>query len=117
MGSDMDKKNLLIHFIEQGTISEESFDKLLPAIGHLGSDNDKMDLFTKLIDGNSKTEDQWISLINATAQIGADNGKSDLLQRIAKKMLSTEKIKTAYMKMARTINDDAGYGRAVRAVE
>jgi hypothetical protein len=98
-------------------IAEGNFNKLLVAIGRIGPDNEKMDMIKKLIDRNGKTETQWISIISTTEYMNADNEKSNLLIQVAKKMPEGERIKTAYLEMAKTIQADADYGRALRAVE
>jgi hypothetical protein len=46
-----------------------------------------------------------------------DNSKSDMLVRIAKKMPIDDSVKAEYKTAARTIRDDAEYGKAMRAIE
>jgi hypothetical protein len=118
---DENKKDLLMRYI--GQVSDSSglannrFDSVVAAASHIGSDGEREDLYHILVDSVKKTDAEWISLIRAGAAMENDNEKSDLLVRIAKKMPVADSVKAEYKTAARTIKDDAEYGRAMRAIE
>jgi len=66
---------------------------------------------------NNLSEEQWIRLIDQTANINGDFEKSNFLIQLSRKMPKGDNIRNAYLKIAKTINDDSQYGRAVRAIE
>jgi hypothetical protein len=118
---DENKKDLMMRYI--GQVSDSSglggnrFDSVVAAVSHIGSDGDREDLYHVLIDSVKKTNAEWSSLIRAGAAMENDNEKSDMLVRIAKKMPVADSVKAEYKTAARTIKDDAEYGRAMRAIE
>lgn len=117
MAFDDEKERLLNRFIDSEAISGKNFAQLLTIIGYTGPDNQKISLLKKLIDKNGKTESQWISIIYSAQYINADNDKAGLLEQAATRMPATAGIKTAYLEMAKTLQADADYGRAMRAIE
>ena len=118
---DNNKKDLLMRYVGQVADStglpNNRFDSVVAAAGHIGSDGEREDLYHLLIDSVKKTDAEWISLIRAGAAMENDNSKSDMLVRIAKKMPIDDSVKTEYKTAARTIRDDAEYGKAMRAIE
>ena len=118
---DDNKKDLLMRYIGQVADStglpNNRFDSVVAAAGHIGSDGEREDLYLLLIDSVKKTDAEWISLIRAGAAMDNDNSKSDMLVRIAKKMPIDDSVKAEYKTAARTIRDDAEYGKAMRAIE
>lgn len=118
---DDDKKDLLTHYVGQVTdsagLANNRFDSVVAAAGHIGSDGDRKDFYYLLIDSVKKTDGEWISLIRAGAAMENEDEKSDLLVRIAKKMPVADSVKAEYKTAARTIKDDAEYGKAMRAIE
>jgi hypothetical protein len=118
---DDNKKDLLMRYVGQVAdstgLASNRFDSILAAASHIGSDGEREDLYHLLIDSVKKTDAEWISLIRAGAAVENDNNKSDMLVRIAKKMPIDDSIKAEYKTAARTIRDDANYGRAMRAIE
>jgi hypothetical protein len=117
LGADFDKENILTRLIDKGDVPGSRFDTLLQVIGHFGSDEEKVKLYTRLMNTGIKTEEQWISLVNKVADIGPDFEKSNLLVQIAQKMPKTGDTRAAFLKVAKTITNDADYGKALRALE
>jgi len=119
--ADDRKKNLLLHYI--GQVADSSglpvnvFDSVMAVAGHIESDGEKGDLYRQMIDSGRKTDAEWISLIRAVGRMEEDGNKSDLLMQIAQKMPHNEIVKAEYKTAARTIKDDADYGKAMRAIE
>jgi hypothetical protein len=114
---NMQKENLLMQLISKKAVPANRFDKLLELISHFNDDMQKENLYKKLIGEDNLSEEQWISLINQISNIAPDNEKSDFLLLISQKMPKSENIKSAYLKAAKTITDNAEYGKAIRAVE
>jgi hypothetical protein len=118
---DDNKKDLLTRYVGQVSDStglpNNRFDSVVAAAGHIGSDGEREDFYHLLIDSVKKTNAEWISLIRAGAAMDNDNSKSDMLVRIAKKMPIDDSVKAEYKTAARTIRDDAEYGKAMRAIE
>ncbi len=118
---DGNKKDLLTHYVSQVAdstgLANIRFDSVVAAAGHLGSDREREDFYHILIDSVKKTDGEWINLIRAGASMENDDDKSDLLVRIALKMPVGDSIKAEYKTAARTIKDDAEYGKAMRAIE
>ena len=114
--SDMDKADLYRTMIRKGLDSGERFDRQLELISQMVADMDKINLYEVLMEQKNISNEQWILLINKTAGLGADMDKSNLLIYIAQKMPKAEIIKAAYLKAAKTINEDSEYGKVLRAV-
>ncbi len=114
---DMQKENLLMRLISQSGIPAKHFDKLVGIISHFNDDNQKQNIYRKLVDQNNLSEEQWITLIGQTVNINGDFEKSSFLIQLTRKLPKSDNIREAYLKAAKTINDDSQYGRAVRAIE
>lgn len=118
---DDNKKDLLMRYVGQVAdstgLAGNRFDSVVAAAGHIGSDGEREDFYHLLIDSVKKTDAEWISLIRAGAAMENDDDKSDLLVWIAKKMPIADSVKAEYTAAARTIRDDAEYGKAMRAIE
>jgi hypothetical protein len=121
IGPDDNKKDLLTRYVGQvadsSGLANNRFDSVVAAAGHIGSDGEREDFYHVLIDSVKKTDAEWISLIRAGAAMENEDDKSDLLVRIAKKMPTDDSVKAEYKTAARTIRDDAEYGKAMRAIE
>lgn len=118
---DDNKKDLLMRYVGQVAdstgLAGNRFDSVVAAASHIGSDGEREDFYHLLIDSVKKTDAEWISLIRAGAAMENDDDKSNLLVRIAKKMPIDDSVKAEYKTAARTIRDDAEYGKAMRAIE
>jgi hypothetical protein len=117
LGSDLDKSNLYKKMMKKGLINGVHFDSMLVQISGIRSDMDKINLYQNLMESKVISEGQWISLINNISSISSDMDKSNLLIAISQKMPKTEILKTAYLKTAKTINNDFDYGKTLRAME
>jgi len=117
LNADVDKMNALTYLTGSDSIASECFDRVLDISSHLNADIDKMNMYHKLLNKKNISEQQWISLISKASYITSDIDKSNLLTAIAKQMPKTEDIKSAWFKAARTINNNADYGNALRSVE
>ena len=117
MNQDNEQQELLLAWINRGTMPVDQLDKVLLLIKKFGSDMDKETMYKKLAAESIRSDEQWISLIGEVVNINQNEQKADLLTDIAKKMPRTEAVKTAYTKVAKTISGDMEYGRAIRAAE
>jgi hypothetical protein len=117
LGADMDKMSIYQKLINRGLIRGTRYDSLLEKASLMGADMDKINLYRALIEEKNISDSQWIQMINKTAQLGSDMDKSNLLTEIAQKMPKTIPIKESYLKAARTISNDADYGKVIRALE
>jgi hypothetical protein len=121
IGPDDRKKNLLIKYIGQvadsAGLPDNRWDSVMSAAGHIESDREKEELYQSLADSGRKTDAEWVSLIRAVGRMENDNNKSEVLLQIAQKMPHDDIVKTEYKAAARTIKDDANYGKAMRAIE
>jgi hypothetical protein len=87
----------------------------LGTVDSIPSDWPKKDLYKKMIDIGSGNEQVWISLIHSAAHLTDEGDKGELLVDIAKKMPATDSVKAVLLRAARTIPDDAEYGKVMRA--
>jgi len=116
-GSDWEKENTISLLLKEKAIPETLTGQVLDIVGGFGSDMEKENLYDKLMKETIQTEAQWISLTNQTASFGSDYEKSNMLVKIAHKMPKSDTLRTIYLKVAKTINSDADYGKAIKAVE
>ncbi len=116
-GSDMDKSNLISKMIDKNEIPADQFNDVVEVINHFGSEMDKVNLYKKVMEKLVNTDDEWIWLISKAANISSDFDKSNLLVEMAQKMPKTENVKAAFLKTAKTINDDGQYGKVMKAVQ
>jgi hypothetical protein len=117
IGSDFDKGNLVKDLIRPGIPAGADFDKLMSVIDHIGGDFDKINLLKDVAGKNIQNEQQWISIINSAGEISSDFDKSNLLLAIAPQLPKSENIKSAYAKVAKTINSEEDYGRVMKAFD
>jgi hypothetical protein len=117
MGSDMDKAGLLQFILDQDSVTEENAGKILALSAQLGSDMDKASLYRKMISRGLINGQLFDSLLNRVSAIGSDMDKANLLIAISQKIPKIEQVKASYLKAAKTIHNDADYGRVLRAVE
>ena len=116
MGSDMDKVNIFNKMIDKNQLRDSLTDSLMNFVSAMGSDMDKVNIYGRLIKGKDLSEGQWIILENKIGALGSDMDKSILLVEVARKMPKTEMVRAGYMKVAKTIGNDADYGKVVRAL-
>jgi hypothetical protein len=117
INADIQKLNLLSIFIEQDSLTTAVFGRIMDISNHFNADIDKQNIYNKLADRKELTEEQFVYIINAAAQQHSDMDKSNLLMHIAQKMPRTERTRSAYLKAAKKINDDAAFGRTVKIIE
>jgi len=80
--------------------------------GHIESDGEKGDLYRQMIDSGRKTDAEWISLIRAVGRMEEDWQQKRSADADRTKDASNEIVKAEYKTAARTIKDDADYGKA-----
>ena len=117
LGSDFEKANILKEIIDKKIFPGESFNNLLNAVNHVNSDFDRANILKKIAQKNLQTDAQWIALINACGQIQSSFEKSNTLIEMANRMPKNDQVKLTYLKVAKTIPEDAEFGRVVKAVE
>jgi hypothetical protein len=117
VGSDFEKANILREMIQKKIYPGETFNNLISAINHVNSDFDRVNLLKELAGKSIETDAQWIALINACGQIQSSFDKSNMMVELAGRMPKNETIRASYLKVAKTIPEDAEYGRVVKAVE
>jgi hypothetical protein len=117
LGADMDKSELYRTMMRKGLDSGARFGKQLELISKMGADMDKIFLYQSILEQKNITNDQWILVINKISSLGSDMDKSNMLIYISQKMPKTETVKDAFLKTAKTINNDSDYGRVLRAVD
>jgi hypothetical protein len=116
MGSDMDKVNVFNKMIDKNQLRDSLTDSLMNFVSAMGSDMDKVNIYGRLIKEKDLSEGQWIILENKIGALGSDMDKSNLLVELARKMPKTEMVRAGYMKVAKTIGNDADYGKVIRAL-
>ncbi|MFI5155287.1 MAG: hypothetical protein ACHQEM_03845 [Chitinophagales bacterium] len=117
LGSDFEKANILKEMIDKKLFPGESFNNLLNAVNHVNSDFERANILKKLGEKNLETDAQWVALINSCGQIQASFEKSNALIELATRMPKNDQVRSAYMKVAKTIPEDAEFGRVVKAIE
>ena len=117
VGSDFEKANIIRELMRKKIYPGDSFNNLISAVNHVNSDYERTNLLKELADKNIQTDAQWIALINACEQIQSSFDKANLLVNLAGKMPKNETVRGAYLKIAKTIPEDAEYGRVVKAVD
>jgi hypothetical protein len=117
VGSDFEKANILREMIRKKIYAGETFNNLISTINHVGSDFERVNLLKELAGKNIETDEQWIALINACGQIQSSFDKSNFMVELATKMPKNDAVRGSYLKVAKTIPEDAEYGRVVKAVE
>lgn len=117
VGPDVDKREIFEKMIDSNKAEGPLFDTLIQKIALIGADIDRVNLFRKIMEEKSISENQWRSLIHQTTSLGSDVDKADLLTAIGQKMPKTDELKAAYLKAAKSINNDSDYGKAVRIIQ
>ena len=84
---------------------------------NIGSDHYASSIYKKMANRNDLSEDQLIIILNATEKISSSHYLSETLLAFApivKK--SSTKVKDTYIKVAKTINSETSFGRALKAI-
>ena len=117
------KKDLLLLYLRPADsaggppVPADQFDTVLAIVGRFGSSVDEQEVYKVLSDLPGKTDGEWTGLLRAAGTLNEDYLKSELLLRIAANMPRTDSLRAAYRLVARSIRDDAEYGRTMRAVD
>jgi GH24 family phage-related lysozyme (muramidase) len=117
LGSDFEKANIINRMIDKGTMEQGSFDKLMDVIHNMGADHEQINLLKKLAEKDRQSEEEWISLINEAGHLDGDFDKANLMIHLSKRMPHTDPVRTAYIKVAKTINSETEYGKVMKAAD
>jgi len=82
MNSDLDKGNILMHLIQQGSLTDINFDHVLDLIKHFNSDLDKLNLTKELIKRDDVTEVRLDNVLGMVSNFNSDLDKQDLLRQL-----------------------------------
>lgn len=114
------KKDLLLNFLGKDTsagLPPAQFDSVLTIATRFGSDVDEQEIFERLAEKSVNNDAEWTMLIQKVGVLNEDYIKTDLLLKIAPKMPRTDSVQAAYKAAARTIHQDEGYGKVMRALD
>lgn len=115
--SDEDMKKDLLARMDTAALPPARFDSILAITGRMNDAEVKKDIYGKLISAADKTDEQWISLIRAVAGVDDDDLKAGLLRKIGSKMPGQDRLKAEWLTAARTVKDDAEYGKLMRSMQ
>lgn len=103
--------------LEHQKLNDESFREVVVAGGKLNSANYATDVL-KAAAKQSLDAKQLTTLLEASSGINSDYYLSELLTRVAPQVRNAdEKVKDAYRKAAKRINNDTYYGKALKAID
>ena len=114
---DGQKENILLKLISKQKLPLGQFDNILTVVAKIRDDNQKLNLYKNLAMLKNLSEGQWSNLIGQTININNDDSKSDLLVYMSINMPKDDSTRASYKRMAKTITDNAAYGKVMRAIE
>jgi hypothetical protein len=116
--SDFEASNVLKKALNNRQLSEKQFTQAIQTIQNIDSDFEKANVLKTAIARNQPTDNQTLDLLESIKTIDSDFEKSNVLLKLSEKMpKNNNKIRSAYLTVAKTINSDFEYGKVMRAVE
>ena len=116
VGSDYYSSSIIEDLLKKD-LDNSSLNQLLDLINkNVGSDYYASSLYKKLAK-KKLSEDQLIKVLNSLGNINSSNYLSSSLVAFAPSVKnSSQRVKDAYMKRAKSINSDTYFGRAMKAI-
>jgi hypothetical protein len=116
--SDFEASNVLKKALNNRQLSEKQFTQAIQTIQNIDSDFEKANVLKTAIARNPATDNQIFDLLESIKTIDSDFEKSNVLLILSEKMpKNNDKIRNAYLAVAKTIDSDFEYGKVMRAVE
>lgn len=107
----------LKNMLEHQKLSDDSFNQLVAAVAHIDSDNYASDLLTEAAQ-KDLNKNQLTSLLKAAENIDSDHYLSQVLINVAPRVKESDQAtKDLYRQVAKKIQSDTYYGRAVKAID
>jgi hypothetical protein len=98
-------------------LSDESFKALTEAAGNLNSDNYAADVLMNAAEKDLSAA-RLIDVIKAAGNINSDHYLASVLQGLGPKVKASDSsVKDVYRQVAKNIESETYYGRALRAIE
>lgn len=102
--------------LKKKNLSNQNYNQFISSIDDVGSDYYASSLYKKLAK-KKLSEDQLIKVLNSLGNINSSNYLSSSLVAFAPSVKnSSQRVKDAYMKRAKSINSDTYFGRAMKAI-
>lgn len=111
-----ERAKMLRNLINNGQLTAHNIDTAISICSGIQGDSEKAGIIKLLINKGEKTEEQWVGLINSIAAVSSEVVKGNILISMAGKMPKTEKIKSAYMEVAKTITSSSEQAKVTKAI-
>ena len=99
------------------TYTDKVFIDIIKITTTVESDYEKTNVVQALVKGHVVGDPQWLALLELAASIESSYDKEVTLTAIAQIMPHSEAIKSNFIKVAKTLEDDAIYGKLMRGLE
>ena len=106
LNTDIDKSDLLSRFIEQDSLTAESFDKVLEIASRFNADMDKINLLAKLINKGAVDAARSSKVLEITSHFNSDMDKINLLTRLINRVAVDSAGWNNMLQMANHFNSD-----------
>lgn len=108
----------VIKELMKNELDTENLNKVLNIISkNISSDHYATTIYKKMATRSDLTEDQIVNILNASKNIGSSHYLSETLLAFAPKVKAgSSKLKEAYTKVAKSINSDTYFGKAMKAI-
>jgi hypothetical protein len=117
INSDYYKASILKKALRSKNISTEAYDSFLSSLDDINSDHYVATIYKKIASRNDLTENQLISILNAIEKIESSSYLSTTLIAFAPLVKkSSNKVKDVYISVAKSINSETYFGRAMKAI-
>jgi hypothetical protein len=119
INSDGDKSNFLITTASRYLTGRDAGlrDGFFDVAGSINSDGDRQRVYVSASQYGSGDEAVTLGVIQGTLTMGSDGDKSIVLVSVAnRRLLTTDKLTTAYLDAAKKIESDGDRARVLRAV-
>jgi hypothetical protein len=117
--SDFESSNVLKELLKKScSFSSENFSTLMKATANIESDFEKASVLDQIIESKNLSLDQhWMALLHETSTIESSYEKENILSKIAEKMPKNESIYSLFRIIAKTLEDDAAFGKLTRKLD
>lgn len=118
MSSDYYAAAVLSKLMEQQELSSKAVDALAMGISNLNSGHYAASTIKSVSKNDNLSKESLLSVIKSIGNINSDYYKASALESIARQVKKSDsEVKDAYRVVAKTINSNTYYGKAMRAID
>ncbi len=116
--ADYNKSETLKTFATKNIkFNDENFARIMDATSQIDGNYEKAEVLKSYLENELDTDNKWLEILKVTATLDSSYDKETMLEKISIKMPKSATLIEAYKSIAKSIDDDAAYGRMMRKIQ